>query len=55
MHNSTRQFAKELILIFIGSVLYAASTVLFIFPHGLLLGGTSGISVILQSFIPFSA
>ena len=54
MHNSTRQFAKELILIFIGSVLYAASTVLFIFPHGLLLGGTSGFSVILQSFIPFS-
>lgn len=47
--------AKEFFLIVLGSVLYAASTVLFIFPHGLLLGGTSGISVILQSFIPFSA
>lgn len=48
-------FAKDFLMIFIGSVLYAVSTVLFIFPHSLLLGGTSGISVILQSFIPFSA
>ena len=37
-----------------GSVLYAASTVLLIFPQSLLLGGTSGISVILESFLPFS-
>ena len=37
-----------------GSLLYAAGTVLFIFPHSLLLGGTSGISVILQSVLPFS-
>ena len=41
-------------MIFLGSILYALSTVLFIFPHELLLGGTSGISVILKSFIPFS-
>lgn len=41
-------------LIFVGSVLYAVSTVLFIFPSGLLLGGTSGISVILTAFLPFS-
>jgi len=47
-------FAKDFLLIFAGSVLYAASTVLFIFPHALLLGGTSGISVILKSFLPFS-
>ncbi len=44
----------ELLYIFIGSILYAASTVLFIFPQKLLLGGTSGISVILESFLPFS-
>lgn len=55
MKHGTLRFAKDLFLIFAGSVLYAASTVLFIFPHALLLGGTSGISVILQSFIPFSA
>ena len=42
------------LLIAVGSALYAASTVLFIFPHALLLGGTSGISVILNSFLPFS-
>ena len=41
-------------MIILGSILYALSTVLFIFPHELLLGGTSGISVILKSFIPFS-
>ncbi len=42
------------IFILLGSILYALSTVLFIFPSSLLLGGTSGISVILHSFISFS-
>ncbi len=37
--------------IVIGSILYAVSTVAFIFPHSLLLGGTSGISVILNEFL----
>ena len=41
-------------LIVFGSVLYAIATVFFIFPHSLLLGGTSGISVILNTYIPFS-
>lgn len=45
---------KDYCLILAGSILYAASTVLFIFPHRILLGGTSGISVILESFLPFS-
>ncbi len=45
---------REYFLIVIGSVLYAVSTVLFIFPNTLLLGGTSGISVILEAFLPFS-
>lgn len=45
---------KTYFLIFLGSILYAASTLLFIFPHSLLLGGTSGVSVILESFLHFS-
>ena len=45
---------KVYALIFLGSLLYAASTLLFIFPHSLLLGGTSGISVILESFLHIS-
>ena len=48
---------KEIInyfFIIIGSVLYAIATVIFIFPHSLLLGGTSGISVILNEYISFS-
>ena len=45
---------RDYIFIFFGSILYAASTILFIFPHRVLLGGTSGISVILESFLPFS-
>ena len=44
----------EYLMIFIGSVLYAISTVVFIIPNDLLLGGTSGISVILTDFLPFS-
>ena len=42
------------LLITIGSILYAIATVVFIFPHSLLLGGTSGISVILNEYISFS-
>jgi uncharacterized membrane-anchored protein YitT (DUF2179 family) len=45
---------KEYLLIILGSIFYAISTVLFIFPHSLLLGGTSGISVILNFFLFFS-
>ena len=48
---------KELInylLIVLGSIIYAFSTVAFIFPHSLLLGGTSGISVILNAYISIS-
>lgn len=47
-------FGKEYLLIFLGSLLYAISTLLFIFPHSLLLGGTSGISIILESFLQYS-
>ena len=46
---------QEFLLIFLGSLLYAVSTLLFIFPQGLLLGGTSGISVILECFLHISA
>lgn len=41
-------------LITLGAFLYAVGTVLFIFPAGLLLGGTGGISVILERWLPFS-
>ena len=44
----------EYLLILVGSIIYAFSTVVFIFPNDLLLGGTSGISVILTNFLPFS-
>ena len=50
--NKTSIF--EYFLITVGSVLYGISTTLFIFPDGLLLGGTSGISVILTKFISVS-
>jgi len=38
--------------IIVGSLLYAVGTVFFIFPNGLILGGTSGISIILTFWIP---
>ncbi len=49
-----KKHINDYLLITIGSALYAVATVLFIFPHLLLLGGTSGISVILSNFIDFS-
>lgn len=42
------------LLITLGSIIYSIATVAFIFPHLLLLGGTSGISVILNQYISFS-
>lgn len=54
MQSKFLKFLKDLILIAMGSALYGISTVLFIFPHSLLLGGTSGISVILEGFLKIS-
>ena len=45
---------REFILITVGSLLYAVSTNLFIFPSGVIIGGTSGISVILAYVLDFS-
>lgn len=45
---------RDYLLILLGGILYAVSIVLFIFPHGLLLGGTSGLSVILDAYLPIS-
>ena len=41
-------------MITLGALLYAIGTVFFIFPKGVLLGGTSGISLILERWIPLS-
>ncbi|MBQ3132858.1 MAG: YitT family protein [Clostridia bacterium] len=54
MFKNKQALIIEYLLIMLGSTLYAVSTVLFIFPHSLLLGGTSGISVILTFFLTFS-
>ena len=54
MNEKLKKEIITYILITIGSILYAIGTVCFIFPNGLLLGGTSGISVILNAFLPFS-
>lgn len=47
-----RRLARESLIIIIGSILYAVATVLFIFPHSIVLGGTSGVSVILNKLLP---
>lgn len=53
-HQKFKTLFCEYFLILSGSVLYGLSTVVFIFPCDLLLGGTSGISVILENFISVS-
>ena len=54
MNEKIVKFIKEYSLILLGSALYAAGMVIFIFPQSIVLGGTSGISVILTAFLPFS-
>ena len=46
---------REYALILLGAILYGLSTILFVFPHELLLGGTSGIAVILAKILPLTA
>ncbi len=53
-HRAFGTLVKEYLLILLGSILYGVSTVFFLFPHDLMLGGTSGIAVILHRFLPFS-
>ena len=53
MHGGTMtQKLKTLSIIVLGSAIYAVATQYFIFSNGLFLGGTSGISVILNCFFP---
>ena len=54
MQTKRSRVVIDYLLILLGAFLYTVSTVLFIFPHKLLLGGTSGISVILEAYLPFS-
>ena len=49
-----KKYVIDYLFIILGSFLYSVGTVLFIFPAGLLLGGTGGISVILERWLPFS-
>lgn len=54
MRAEMKKEIRAYLLIMLGSIMYAIGTVLFIFPHKLLLGGTSGISVILETYLPVS-
>lgn len=48
-------YLKDMIFMLAGGALYAIATCFLIFPQSVILGGTSGISVILEYFIPLSA
>lgn len=50
--NDIKKEGKTLLWIILGSLVYAVATQLFIFSNGLFLGGTSGVSVILNHFLP---
>lgn len=49
-----KKTVQEYLFIVFGSALYALAITLFLFPHDLVLGGTSGLSVILGRFLPFA-
>ena len=49
MSENFKREAKSVLFILLGCIVYSLGTVCFIFPNGLLLGGTSGVSIILTS------
>ncbi|MBE6538826.1 MAG: YitT family protein [Ruminococcaceae bacterium] len=50
-----KKLIHDTVFMLLGGFLYAFATCFFIFPSSIILGGTSGISVMLNFFIPFSA
>ena len=46
---------RDYLLIMLGAILYGIGTVAFIFPSGALMGGTTGIAMILSRYIPLTA
>lgn len=52
--KSFPRLLREYLVILVGSVIYALATVCFIFPQGILLGGTGGVSIILTGFLKSS-
>ena len=55
MGENTNKQLKTLGNICLGGVIYGFATNYFIFPHDIILGGTSGVAVILSHLLPFSA
>ena len=53
MKSGLKQEVVKYLFIVAGSLFYGIGTSIFIYPHSLLLGGTTGISVILNTFLPF--
>ncbi len=49
-----KKTVRDYLWIVFGSALYALAITLFLFPHDLVLGGTSGLSVILGRFLPLA-
>lgn len=45
-------FLKTIAVIAAGSLIYAVALHFFVFSHGILLGGTGGVSVLLNHFLP---
>jgi uncharacterized membrane-anchored protein YitT (DUF2179 family) len=54
MNSGKKSVIRDYALITVCSFLYALALLAFIFPHALLLGGTGGISVILNTFLSSS-
>ena len=53
--KSVAASARDYALIALGSVLYGIGTVIFVFPSGALLGGTTGIAMILAKYLPLTS
>ena len=52
--RSAREWIKDLILVLLGNLLIAVSSVYFVIPMKIINGGVAGIAVIINKFIPLS-
>ena len=53
--SGNKSAVRDYILITLGAIIYGIGTVMFIFPSGALMGGTTGIAMIVSRYIPLAA
>lgn len=54
LRKHTRDYFKTAFMVVVGNALFAFLVTAFIIPHNIIMGGTTGIAIVMSKFLPFS-